>query len=96
MPWLIGIVGIVAQKLAQEAYLKGKLNNVDDDKLELIRLFIADVQELKAATMPTIPMSQGTPSCSRSFAKLPEFDAASSLSCFIDLYSFSSFSKGSY
>jgi hypothetical protein len=51
----------VAQKLAQEAYLKGKLNNVDDDKLELIRLFIADVQELKAATMPTIPMSQGTP-----------------------------------
>ena len=51
----------VAQKLAQESYLKGKLNNVDDDKLELIRLFIADVQELKAATMPTIPMSQGTP-----------------------------------
>lgn len=47
----------MAQKLAQESYLKCKLGNVDDDKLELIRLFIADVQELRIASQPPIPTS---------------------------------------
>lgn len=48
----------VARKLAMEYYSQGKLNDLDEDKLELLRRFMQQVDMLGAATAPP-PMQPG-------------------------------------
>lgn len=55
-----------ARKLALEYYAQGKLNNVDEDKLELLRRFMTQIDLLQASAMAAAqpqgqPMANPTP-----------------------------------
>lgn len=55
-----------ARKLALEYYAQGKLNNLDEDKLELLRQFMAQIDQLQAQAMAAAqpqaqPMANPTP-----------------------------------
>lgn len=50
---------VQARKLALEYYAQGKLNNLDEDKLELLRRFLSQIDILQAQAMPVAPMAQG-------------------------------------
>jgi hypothetical protein len=45
----------LAEKFAQNSYLDYKLQGVEDERLDLIRTFLSDVQALKQQAMPPMP-----------------------------------------
>lgn len=50
-----------AKKLALEYYAQGKLNNMDEDRLELLRKFMTQIDVLTAPPMPSTPMGPQGP-----------------------------------
>ena len=52
----------LAQTLAQQTYLKAKCDNLDEERLELLRTFMSDIQTLLNPPPPTVdPMDQPLP-----------------------------------
>lgn len=48
-----------ARKLALEYYARGKLNNLEDDKLELLRRFLSQIDMILNPPQPPMPMAPG-------------------------------------
>lgn len=61
----------VAQKIAQAAYLRGRNNDVPDDRLELVRRFMQDCQALKTLQMQGQAPQPGAPGAPPLAAPMP-------------------------
>jgi hypothetical protein len=46
----------LSKQLCLEYYAKGKLNNLSEERLELLRRYLAQINEIEQAMLPPIPM----------------------------------------